>query len=830
MTDIRRPFPYNGEENYIFVSYAHRDTERVMQILNRLVDDGYRIWFDEGILPGSEWDDNIAAHAKSCHVFIAFLTDSYINSNNCKDEMSFVRDLNKDRLLVYLDDLELPDGMKMRLNRQQAIYWKRYENNFEAGIKKLESAQGVCDCCAKQADEPVSEAPASDSTAPNADTSGSAASPIAQKKQSPITKVLFALVAVLLVAGIGLGAFFAGRSGLNKEATADNPSGAEISSSTENLSQEETEPEAPEPLINPKDAREVIVTLQPDDDYTLAGYNQAIELIKERMRLIAGERVSSTTVNDDQTLTLTFTGETLGSLTPNQFLRLYISRPINLEFYTSTSEGTKAIPLERDDILNAELLMTPDNQAHAAGIAAERPSIRLTLSEYAATALAGLVSENKLLLGQDREMGNYGYIEIATTEDPQTVYALLGENVSPETAETILFNWTNPPLEQPFYFTIQDDVNYWPVWEDPASTALPGIHQVTFEELDPSTPAFAFDASSSEMSAGEWLDAQDSWKHRLDALGQPYAFGVYDDHSVVIKTSGDRLSEGMLSLLANNYSSYTLVADDYELSYSLSKFVWEETADGPVVTAELMSFYADDLEAFTTEQFAQKDSMTFLLQDSQGMLLFGAIVTEPIEDGKIHFNYSLYNTQRAVDETDHWLSDLLSAKETSVSTISYRLASDVSAETRASFGVDYQDYQEYLDQFLTNLQAQFPELEMGLKNSTLWVSFHLPVDDKLVETGCSLSKEIFEAAAFFDSRISLTCYFIDEDDSTMERARIFFSYRPGTVYSSSPSREASIYTYGVMFGGRVGEYTDEFCDYVTNDPFFQQYSDEYSWH
>ena len=53
---------YEGTENYIFISYAHKDSDRVMPILEELRDEGYRIWYDDGIAPGSEWPENIAQH------------------------------------------------------------------------------------------------------------------------------------------------------------------------------------------------------------------------------------------------------------------------------------------------------------------------------------------------------------------------------------------------------------------------------------------------------------------------------------------------------------------------------------------------------------------------------------------------------------------------------------------------------------------------------------------------------------------------------------------------------------------------------------------------
>lgn len=134
--DERKPF--------IFISYSHRDAEKVMVIVNRLYQEGYNVWYDGGIDPGTEWDENIAKHVQECSYFIAFISKNYLGSNNCKDELNYARDLDKEQLLIYLEEVELPGGMAMRLNRLQAILWDRFEQiGVNEAYAKLFSAQGI---------------------------------------------------------------------------------------------------------------------------------------------------------------------------------------------------------------------------------------------------------------------------------------------------------------------------------------------------------------------------------------------------------------------------------------------------------------------------------------------------------------------------------------------------------------------------------------------------------------------------------------------------------------------------------------------------------------
>lgn len=152
-----------GEEPYIFVSYSHKDSERVWPIIARLQADRFRVWYDDGINPGTEWDANIASHIKNCSFFLVFISENYLASENCKDELSFVRDLKKNRVLAYLDEVALPDELQMRLGRLQAIYWPRLGD--EKAYGKLMRSPGL-DICREPEPVPVAPEPPAEAVAP----------------------------------------------------------------------------------------------------------------------------------------------------------------------------------------------------------------------------------------------------------------------------------------------------------------------------------------------------------------------------------------------------------------------------------------------------------------------------------------------------------------------------------------------------------------------------------------------------------------------------------------------------------------------------------------
>ena len=76
--------PYEGTDPYIFISYAHRDKDRVLPVLRSLSERGYRIWFDEGIDPGTEWAESIAGHLENSRVCLFFLSPFSAVSQNCR--------------------------------------------------------------------------------------------------------------------------------------------------------------------------------------------------------------------------------------------------------------------------------------------------------------------------------------------------------------------------------------------------------------------------------------------------------------------------------------------------------------------------------------------------------------------------------------------------------------------------------------------------------------------------------------------------------------------------------------------------------------------------
>ncbi len=129
---------YRGNEPYVFISYAHADTE-VQDILAELAAKDYRFWYDEGIQSGSDWADVISERIKNCTQFIAFLSDSAVKSENVKDEIHLAVKYKIDMLVIHLENIVLDGGLELHLDRKQALLKYTYDSKSDFSSKLYQS-------------------------------------------------------------------------------------------------------------------------------------------------------------------------------------------------------------------------------------------------------------------------------------------------------------------------------------------------------------------------------------------------------------------------------------------------------------------------------------------------------------------------------------------------------------------------------------------------------------------------------------------------------------------------------------------------------------------
>ena len=113
------------DKNYVFISYAHKDSDKVLSILSAMQSRGLNLWYDEGIEAGTEWPEYIGERLKGASVVIAFMSPYAAASVNCRNEINYALSLGKDMLVVYLEDTKLSAGMQLQLGSIQAMFYER---------------------------------------------------------------------------------------------------------------------------------------------------------------------------------------------------------------------------------------------------------------------------------------------------------------------------------------------------------------------------------------------------------------------------------------------------------------------------------------------------------------------------------------------------------------------------------------------------------------------------------------------------------------------------------------------------------------------------------
>lgn len=129
---------YCGDEPYIFASYAHADKDRVYPELLRLHNEGYRIWYDEGITPSRNWIKVIPEAIEGCSFFLLFVSQAVLDSIYVPREINEAVILKKPVLPVFIESTTLSKELGFQLNIYQHLH--KHELRQEDYEDKLKEA------------------------------------------------------------------------------------------------------------------------------------------------------------------------------------------------------------------------------------------------------------------------------------------------------------------------------------------------------------------------------------------------------------------------------------------------------------------------------------------------------------------------------------------------------------------------------------------------------------------------------------------------------------------------------------------------------------------
>jgi len=141
-----RPRSYRPDDPYIFVSYDRDDQKIIYPEIEKLQEQNFNIWYDDGISSiASDFSEKIATAIENCTLFAVCITKHSITSDFIRNEIHFAREHKKPLAIIFYDDVKLPNDLQLILGRHQHILkhqlkWDEYaltmHNAFNDALRK----------------------------------------------------------------------------------------------------------------------------------------------------------------------------------------------------------------------------------------------------------------------------------------------------------------------------------------------------------------------------------------------------------------------------------------------------------------------------------------------------------------------------------------------------------------------------------------------------------------------------------------------------------------------------------------------------------------------
>ncbi|MCR5432683.1 MAG: TIR domain-containing protein [Lachnospiraceae bacterium] len=128
---MNKPRAYKGSEKYIFVSYAHKDSSDVMPIIEALQEASYRVWYDEGIDPGTDWAGVIGTNLEKAGIVLFCASSKSVKRDNVKREIAYAHEKGIKILTLTLGNVAFPADLEKILFVNQTVSLRSYNTYGE---------------------------------------------------------------------------------------------------------------------------------------------------------------------------------------------------------------------------------------------------------------------------------------------------------------------------------------------------------------------------------------------------------------------------------------------------------------------------------------------------------------------------------------------------------------------------------------------------------------------------------------------------------------------------------------------------------------------------
>lgn len=524
-------------------------------------------------------------------------------------------------------------------------------------------------------------------------------------------------------------------------------------------------------------------------------------------------------------------------------LNAYLIRPINLYAFDTESKNPKDnIFIDRDDINEVKVLNGPIE-----GIDAAKYEIGTEDYKYFSITLNDeFISKNKSKLNEygknfafaqdiDNTNGFYHYYTFPQ-EDGKTFY-ILNNDLSNNFVNLLEYNLTHESLS----VNLTDyviDINSKVTWQNTKDAKVIGNNQCNFNDFSEGTITLSYRAYSN-FSEGENLDTEKAFKQRFDVLGNKYAFGSYSDENntfYIIKTTINNLNLPIINVIGdypnlvikNKTSEYSFQYDVVNVTNGINNKI----SFSPKYYDD---FEKEDLQEFINSTNKSQDSTIYMFVNNMPVMSTD-ISNIDMNSGSVSFDKICQMENGKVVCTDitsdyAYFVDIMSTvaktnenmENFTFEEYQFNVNNRGNLPTENQFNLKYDSYDKEL---VDKIIEQCPNAKVNIKDFSVYVSLNLPIDDNLVSNSLTISKQIYNTVNLENSMINnINIYLVNENDTVMERGRIFFTKDLKTSYS-----EGGIRVHGIFVNGRLEKYKNEFKKTIENDDFISNLNqDEYAW-
>ena len=120
----------------VFISYASKDRDRILDLVDRLDAAGVSVWIDQMSIEGATmWSQEIVSAIRNCKVLILAISSSSADSENVVKELALASEGRKRILPVYLESAEIPESMAYQLAGIQRVEF--FDGDEEVGQQSV---------------------------------------------------------------------------------------------------------------------------------------------------------------------------------------------------------------------------------------------------------------------------------------------------------------------------------------------------------------------------------------------------------------------------------------------------------------------------------------------------------------------------------------------------------------------------------------------------------------------------------------------------------------------------------------------------------------------